>query len=95
MLPDPKEIIEQQRLTILFLIVGIIILGAYGILETKRERAASRTAGAFWEDLYQEREDRKLDLEYMRSLEAKIAQYEAEKHGSPTGSLPSPVRYPR
>ena len=80
------EIIESQRITIALLILALIVVALFACLETKREHGASFTAGAYWQDLSQEREDRKLDLDYIRKLEAQVAKYEARERQ--TAGLP-------
>lgn len=73
------EIIESQRVTTVLLILALVVAALYACLETRREHGASFTAVAYWEDLSQEREDRKLDLEYIHKLEAQVAKYEARE----------------
>ena len=85
------EIIESQRITIVLLILALVVVALYACLETKREHGASFTAGTYWQDLSQEREDRKLDLDYIRKLEAQVAKYEARERRSTVPASPSPT----
>lgn len=71
--------IEKQQVTIAVLVFGLFVLAGFAVLQSRREHAASLNAGTYWQDLFQEREDRKRDLDYIRSLEARIAAYEARK----------------
>ena len=84
---DPYKVIERQRVTITALVLVLLITAGYGVLETRREQITSLAAGTYWEDLYQEREDRKRDLVYIRSLEAKVAADASLKRQTPAAAI--------